>query len=61
MLKDLINRQSEKIETTLRALPQAKQEIITKSYGKDKLTANALAKMYNTTPNHTNKIRQKFT
>ncbi|KRN75250.1 hypothetical protein IV73_GL000408 [Weissella kandleri] len=60
-LKELINRQSETIETTLKVFPKDNQDIITKSYGKDKLTADALAKMYNTTPNHINKVRQKFT
>ncbi|AEJ23936.1 hypothetical protein WKK_05325 [Weissella koreensis KACC 15510] len=60
-VRDLVEHQTNHIETTFSTLTDDEQDILNQSYGKDKLTANTLARIYKTTPNHINKIRQKFT
>lgn len=59
-IRDLVEYQTNHIEDTFSTPNDEEKVIISQSYGKDKLTANVLARMYKTTPNHINKIRQKF-
>lgn len=60
-VRDLVAHQINYIEDTFNTLTDDEKDIISQSYGKDKLTADTLARMYKTTPNHINKVRQKFT
>lgn len=60
-VRNLVEHQIIHIEDTFSTLTKDEKDIITHSYGNDKLTANILARMYKTTPNHINKVRQKFT